>query len=59
MAHGVEESEKLEMYVEYRGEKPVRYAYGEPWVAMAMYMNDYGFPTPEEAIEAWNRRNGE
>lgn len=47
----------LEMYVEYRGEHPVKYAYGEPWVAMAMYVDGYGFPTPEEAMDAWRKEN--
>ena len=32
------------------------YAYGEDWVAMALYMDDMCYPTEEEAIEAWNRR---
>jgi len=31
------------------------YAYGEDWVAMALYMDDIGYPTPEEAREAWRR----
>lgn len=29
------------------------YAYGEDWVAMALYMDDIGYPTPEEARGAW------
>ena len=29
------------------------YAYGEDWVAMALYMDDIGYPTPEEARVAW------
>ena len=29
------------------------YAYGEDWVAIALYMDDIGYPTPEEARGAW------
>lgn len=45
-----------EMYIKYRGDVPVVYAYGDPWVAQALFMDDVGYSTPEEAIEAWNRR---
>lgn len=31
------------------------YAYGEDWVAMALYMGDWKYPTEEEAREAWRR----
>ena len=46
------------LYVKYRtnekGEQePVAYAYGDEWVAMALYMDDIGYPTPEEARGAW------
>ena len=34
------------------------YAYGAPWVAQALLMDDIKFPTPEEAIAWWNRRHG-
>ena len=40
------------MYVEYRGDKPVAYRYGPSWVAWELYMEG-GYPTPEEALEAW------
>ena len=30
------------------------YAYGEPWVAQALLMDDIKFDTPEEAEEWWN-----
>ena len=45
----------VEMYVHYVDGIPVKYAYGEPWVAMALYMDDIGYDTPEEAIEAWDK----
>ena len=31
------------------------YAYGPEWVAMAMYMDDLIFDTPEAAKEWWER----
>lgn len=44
-----------ELYTLYNGDKPVAYAYGEPWVAQALLMNDWQYPTPEEAVAAWER----
>ena len=41
------------MYVLYDDDKPVAYAYGEEWVAQALFMNDIGYPTAEEAKLAW------
>ena len=35
------------------------YAYGEEWVAMAMYMDDIIFDTPEEAKAWWEKQKGE
>lgn len=43
------------LYTHYVDGIPVKYAYGEPWVAMALYMDDIGYDTPEEAIDAWNK----
>lgn len=34
------------------------YAYGAPWVAQALLMDDIRFDTPEEAKEWWERRYG-
>ena len=31
------------------------YAYGPPWVAMALYMDDIKFKTEEEAIAWWEK----
>lgn len=44
-----------ELYVKYQDDKPIAYAYGEEWVAMALYMDDVGYSTPEEAKAAWER----
>jgi len=40
------------------GTERIKYAYGFPWVAMALYMDDIAFDTPEEAKEWWDRRYG-
>ena len=32
----------------------VRYAYGDSWVGMALYMDDIKFKTPEEAKKWWD-----
>lgn len=45
-----------EMYVKYQGGKPVAYAYGDDWVAQALFMDDIGYPTEEEARWAWEQR---
>ena len=44
-----------ELYTKMQDGKPVAYAYGEPWVAMALYMGDISHPTEEEAREAWKK----
>lgn len=41
------------MYVKYEDDRPVAYAYGDPWVAEALFMDDIGFATEEEAKLAW------
>lgn len=38
--------------------RTIGYAYGEPWVAMALAMGDIKFKTPEEAKEWWEENNG-
>lgn len=40
------------------GTERIRYAYGEPWVAQALLMDDISFETKEEAIAWWERRYG-
>lgn len=57
----VEESESVDiegcqMYTKYQGDVPVAYRYGPSWVAMQLMMEG-GYPTPEEAREAWEREN--
>lgn len=42
-----------ELYVKYNDDQPVAYAYGEPWVAQALFMDDIGYPDPETAKAAW------
>ncbi len=43
-----------EMYIKYRGEKPVAYRYGEEIEAVRLWVEG-GYPTEEEAIAAWER----
>lgn len=38
------------------GTERIQYAYGEPWVAQALLMDDIRFDTPQEAIDWWERR---
>lgn len=40
------------------GTERIQYAYGAPWVAQALLMDDIKFDTPEEAKEWWERRYG-
>lgn len=40
-------------------EPHVMYAYGYPWVAVALYMDDIKFATPEEAKEWWEVNYGD
>lgn len=42
-----------ELYVKYEGDRPVAYAYGEEWVAQALFMDDIGYPDAETAKAAW------
>lgn len=44
-----------QLYVEKHGDKIVGYAYGEPWVSMALYMGDWRYDTEEEARAAWEK----
>ena len=52
-----EEEHMPQLYVKYQDGEPVAYAYGEEWVAQALYMDDIRYKTPEEAMEAWSREN--
>lgn len=56
-------STELMLYTNYVREKdgtirPIGYAYGEPWVAQALFMGDMSFDTPEEAKEWWEKTYG-
>lgn len=42
-----------QLYIKFEGDKPAAYAYGEEWVAMALFMDDIGYETEEEARDAW------
>ena len=44
-----------QLYTKYENDIPVAYAYGEEWVAMALYMDDISYKTPEEAKAGWER----
>ena len=41
------------LYKMQRGNEILGYAYGEDWVAQALYMDDMRYSTPEEAKAAW------
>ena len=43
------------LYIKYRDDIPVKYAFGEEWVSMALFMDDIGYSTAEEALSAWLR----
>lgn len=45
----------VDMYIKYNGNTPVAYAFGDPWVAQALLMDDIGHHTEKEAIKAWYR----
>lgn len=54
IAAPTEGGEQAQLYVKYdAGGVPIAYAYGEEWVAQALYMDDIRFKTPEEAMAAW------
>lgn len=44
-----------DLYVMYDELGPVSYAYGEAWVQQALLMDDWKYPTPQEARDAWER----
>lgn len=47
-----------ELYVKYSGETAKKYAFGDEWVAQALYMDDIQFDTPEEAKAWWYENYG-
>ena len=52
------ENDEPKLYIMYQGDTPVAYAYGASWVAMALYMDDIKFDTPEEAKAWWEENYG-
>jgi hypothetical protein len=42
----------------YGNEVITGYAYGAPWVAQALFMDDIKFDTPEEARAWWEKNYG-
>lgn len=53
-----EEATGVRLYTKYEEQEdgtkiPVGYAYGEPWVAQALSMDDLRFETPEGAVAWW------
>ena len=56
-------AEDLQLYtfkmIEPDGTETVKgYAYGEPWVSWALFMDDICFKTPEAAKEWWENNYG-
>lgn len=46
----------IKLYEKHNGTNPVEYGFGNEWVAMAMYMDDYPrFYTEDEAVLYWFR----
>lgn len=41
------------LYVKYNDGEVVGYAYGEPWVAQALAMDDWKYDTQADAVRAW------
>ena len=39
-------------------QETIGYAYGEPWVEQALFMDDLRFDTPEAAKEWWAKNYG-
>lgn len=58
-----EENDEIQLYTLYRQYEdgtvvPYAYAYGAPWVAQALFMNDISFDSPEKAKEWWEKNYG-
>lgn len=59
----MEEKKELELYIAQRIDEDgnitiTGYAYGEPWVAEALFMDDIRFDTEEEAKAWWEKNYG-
>ena len=58
-----EENDEIQLYTAYRQYEdgtvvPYAYAYGAPWVAQALFMDDISFDSPEKAKEWWEKNYG-
>ena len=49
-------TEEPKMFIMYRGDTPYKYYYGLYYTPLLL---DEGYPTPEEAREAWRKENEE
>lgn len=56
MGKETKETKECSMFVLYVDGKPIAYRYGKPWVSQQLLMEG-GYPSEEEAIEAWRREN--
>lgn len=51
--------DELNLYEKHTGGLyPSEFAFGREWRAMALYMDDIGSPTPEDAVLAWYHETG-
>jgi len=50
-------TDELHLYVSYINGVPQFYAFGEPWIAQALSMDDIRFRTPEDAWESFYQCN--
>jgi len=50
-------TDELHLYVSCINGVPQFYAFGEPWIAQALLMDDIRFRTPEEAWESFYKCN--
>lgn len=58
-----EEKKNVQLYVKYDvdadgEERVIGYAYGEPWVSQALFMDDLCFDTEQEAKDWWEKYHG-
>ncbi len=50
-------TDELHLYVSYINGVPKFYAFGEPWIAQALLMDDIRFRTPEDAWKSFREGN--
>ena len=49
----------LQMYFYKHGDKIIRYGFGDNLVPIMMWVDDFGFDTPEEAFEYYKQMNSD